>query len=550
MARLDRLGAAKEIAQWGSVLGREFGYEMIEAVTPTDAVDVQAGLAQLVSAGLLYQRGRASQATYLFKHALIQDAAYASLPRSTRQQAHGQIAQLLEARFPEVVATQPELLAHHYTEAGLSELAIGHWQRAGQRASDRSAHQEAMRHLTTGLRLLRSLPETLTRHQQELSLQTALGAASLIVKGHAAPEVEAAYTRARSLCQQLGDIEDVFPVLFGLWRFYESRPDSALTRQLGEDLLALAERRDEAPLYVLAHYALGATCWHLGEFRLAHRHLQESIARYTPAQHRSPMFRAGQDPSIACHTFAACTLWLLGYPDQALARAHDVLRMATELAHPFSNACARLFVAMVCQFRRDVQDVYEHAEAAVTISSEQGFLLWLTMSTILRAWALTARGQSEAGLRQMCQGLTDYRASGAQLFVTYYLTLLAESYGALDQVDEGLANLKDGLETMEHTSRRWWQAEVYRRQGELLLHQATPDRLQAESCFHQALRIARQQHAKSLELRAATSLAKWWQSQDKRQEAYDLLAPIYSWFTEGFDTADLQEANSLLRDLE
>ena len=549
MARLDSLPTVKEVAQLGSVLGREFDYEMIQALSAIDESILQAGLGQLVSHELLYQRGRIPRAKFIFRHALIRDAAYQSMLRRTRQLYHKQVAQLLETWFPDVVELQPELVAHHYTEAGFTEQAISYWQRAGERASERSAYQEAISHLTTGLSLLQTLPETLERHQLELQLQTELGAASQSVKGYAAPEVEDAFTRARLLCQQLGDTQDVFPVLFGLWRFYNTQSDFPPARQLGEELLRLAEREDRSPLYVMAHYAVGTTDLFMGELPSAHFHLEESIAHYTPAQRCSPMFRAGQDPGVTCLILSALTLWLRGYPDQALSRVNKTLSLATELAHPYTCAYALNFASMVCQFRREVKDVYNHVSAAVTLSTEQGFSFLLAQSTCIRAWVLTALGRREEGLVPIRQSLTEWCAAGAELFVPYFLTLLAEGYGNLNQVDEGLDALNEALEVIERTDEHWRKAEVYRLQGELLLHQVTPNVVQAESCFQQALDVSRHQQAKSLELRASTSLAKLWQSQGKVAEAYDLLAPTYNWFTEGFDTADLIDAKTLLDEL-
>ncbi len=399
MARLDRLPSVREVAQLGAVLGREFAYEMLQALCAVEETTLKEGLRQLVDSELLYHRGRPPKATYTFRHALIRDTAYQSLLRRTRQLYHKQVAQLLEARFPEVVETQPELVAYHYTKAGLTDQAIDYWQRAGQRASERSAYQEAISHLTDGITLLQTLPETLTRHQRELPLQTALGAASLMVKGHTAPEVKAAYMRARVLCQQLGETQDALPVLFGLWRFFVMRADFAMARQLGEDLLGLAERIEELPLHVFPHYAVGFTCFCLGELFPARGHLEEGIAHYDPDKRHSPVFWSGQDPGVACRGYAALTLWLLGYPDQALAQAHDGLALATKLAHPFSNAFALAFVSMVERFRQDRQDVYDHAEAAVALSTEQGFPSWLALGTFFRGLGLdehgAARGRDE-----------------------------------------------------------------------------------------------------------------------------------------------------------
>ena len=345
MARLDQLNRAKEVAQLGAVLGREFAYELLQAIAPQDEDTLQAGLAQLVGAELLYQRGRPPRARYLFKHALIQDAAYASLLKSTRQQVHQQVAQVLEARFPALVETQPELVAQHYTAAGCAEQAVVYWQRAGQHASDRSAYLEAISHFTTGIELLKTLPETPEHTQHALTMHIALGAALQMTKGLAAPEVEHAYTQARALCQQVGETPELVPVLFGLWRFYLTRPQLHTARELGDTLLRLAQQAHDPALAVLAHYALGVTWFWLGALPAARQHLEEGIARYTPDQRRAPVFRMGQDPGVACRAYAALTLWLLGYPEQALARLHEALALAHELSHPYSLAWARCWAA-------------------------------------------------------------------------------------------------------------------------------------------------------------------------------------------------------------
>src|SRR5262245_1569114 len=318
MARLDQLNRAKEVAQLGAVLGREFTYELLAAIAPQDDTALQEGLAQLVAAELLYQRGRPPRARYIFKHALIQDAAYASLLKSTRQHVHQQIAEVLEARFPASVETQPELVAQHYTAAGCAEQAVVYWQRAGQQASDRLAHLEAVSHLTTGIERLTSLPETPERTQQALALHIALGAALQVTKGTAAPEVEHAYTHAHALCQQAGETPELVPVLYGLWRFYVVRSQLHTAHELGETLLRLAQHANDPALAVIAHNALGVTWFNLGILPTARTRLEEGIALYTPDQRRAPVFRMGQDPGVACRSFAAMTLWLLGYPEQAL----------------------------------------------------------------------------------------------------------------------------------------------------------------------------------------------------------------------------------------
>jgi predicted ATPase/class 3 adenylate cyclase len=549
MARLDRLATVKSLAQLGAALGREFSYELLQAISPWDEDTLRHGLHQLVAAEFLYQQGLPPHATYRFKHALIQDAAYQSLLRSTRQQYHQQIAQVLEARFPGLVETHPELVAQHYTAAGCAEQAVRYWQQAGQHASDRSANVEAISHFSAGIELLKSLPETLTHTQHAVTLHIALGAALQIAKGHAAPEVEHAYTQAHALCQRIGETPELVPVLFGLWRFYNTRAQLYKARELGETLLRLAQRAHDPGLSVVAHYALGLTSFWLGALPTARLHLEEGIARYTPDQRRAPAFRMGQDPGVACRIYAACTLWLLGYPEQARARVHEALALAHELSHPFSLAFARCFAAFVSQFRRDVPAVHAHAEATVALSTEQGFTQWAVQGTILRRWELAMQGQGEEEIAQVRQGIAAYRATGAAVFVPYFYTWLADVSAHLGHVEEGLQALAGAHTLVEQQEERWWEAEVARLRGVLLLRQKGTPQAEAEACFQQALDVARHQEAKALELRAATNLSRLWQQQGRWADAHELLAPIYGWFTEGFDTADLQEAKALLETL-
>jgi predicted ATPase len=549
LARLDRLAAAKVVAQLGATIGRTFAYDVVQAVAPLDATTLQGALAQLVEAGVVAQRGLPPQATYTFKHALIQDAAYQSLLKSTRQQYHQRIARVLEGQFPETADTQPELLAHHYTEAGLTAPAVGYWQRAGQQASDRSANLEAISHLTIGIELLTTLPETPERTQQALTLHIALGAALQMAKGHGAPEVEHAYTQARALCQQVGETPELVPALFGLWRFYVVQPQLHTARELGEMLLRLAQRTDDPTLAVIAHCALGSTWLWLGALPVARYHLEEGSARYTPDQRRAPVFRMGQDLGVGCRTYAAWTLWLLGYPDQALTRVHDALELAHALSHPFSLAYARCLAAFISQFRRDVPAVHEQAEATVALATEQGFPQWAALGTILRGWALAMQGQGEERMAQVRQGIAAWRATGAVVHIPYFCTVLADVCDHLGHTADGLQVLAEAHTLVEQHEERYWEAEVSRLRGILLLRQAGTSQVEAETWLQRALDVARRQQAKALELRAATSLSHLWQQQGKRAAAHDLLAPIYGWFTEGFDTADLQEAKALLKAL-
>jgi predicted ATPase len=549
MARLDRLGAVKGLAQLGATLGREFSYALLQAVSPWDEETLRRGLHQLVEAEFLYQRGLLPQATYLFKHVLIQEAAYQSLLKITRQQYHQRIAQAVEARFPELCATQPALVAQHYTEAGLTEQAIPYWQRAGQQALQRSANPEAIQHLTTGLALLATLPETPARAQQELDLELALGPALMATKGYAAPDVEQTYARARALCAKIGDTPQRFPTLRGLWGFYHNRGELPTARELGEQFYRLVQC-EAAPTHLLeAHAALGNTLFFLGEYAAARTHLEQGIALTDPAAERAQALRHGLAPGVVCLAVAARTLWCLGYPAQAIRRGQEALALAQALTHPASLAAARHWAAWLHLYRREVAGVQAQANALLTLATARGFALQVGFGTCWQGWALAIQGQSEAGLTLLRQGMAATLATGQELSRPYQLVLLAEAVGHAGQVEEGLRLLAEAMTVLEARGQGDLLAEAYRLQGALLLRQAVPDAAQAEACFHQALAIAHRQQAKSWELRAAMSLSRLWQYQGKWEEALELLAPIYGWFTEGFDTADLQEAKALLEEL-
>ena len=549
MARLDRLAAGKDVAQLGSVLGREFVYEILRAVAPLDEATLQQALARLVEAELLYQRGLPPQVTYVFKHALIQDAAYHSLLKSTRQQVHQRIAQVLAERFPATMETQPELVAHHYTEAGLIEHAMPYWQRAGQRSIERSAYVEAINHLTTGLECLKVLPETPERIAHELTLLMALGRALIATKGYAASEVGATYTRARALCQRGVQSPQLFPVLFGLWQFYVLQGELQLARELGEQLLTLAQHLRD-PAYVLeAHRSLAFTLFSLGEMAAAREQAEQGVALYDPHKHHAHVFTYGQDPGTSCLAYAALALWHLGYPEQALQRCHEMLELAHELSHPFSLAHALYFASLLHQHRREVDKARECAEAAIALATEHGFALYVIRGTLQRSWALTEQGQLAEGIDLMRQSLTAYRGTGAGLVLPYFLARLAEACGKGDRIEAGLHVLDEALTLVDKHGECWWEAELHRLKGVLRLQQAVPNAKQAEGCLEQALAIASRHRAKSLELRAAMSLSRLWQRQGKRDDARHVLAEVYGWFTEGFDTADLQEASALLQAL-
>jgi class 3 adenylate cyclase/predicted ATPase len=546
MARLDRLGTGKLVAQLGATIGRRFSYELLQAVSPVDEATLQQGLGRLVEAELLYQSGLPPQATYLFKHALIQEAAHQSLLRHTRQQYHQQIAQALAERFPETVETQPELLAHYYTEAGLAAQAAPYWQRAGQRAIERSANIEAISHLTKGLEVLKTLPETPERHQQELTLQLSLGAALSMLKGFTAPETEQAYSSARQLCQQVGDTPQRFAALAGLLRFYRSRTELKTAQELGEQLLKLAQSM-QAPAFLLEAYCeQGTNLWHAGEFASALTHLEQGITYYDPQKHHSRISSYSHaDAELLCFSSAGRSAWFLGYPDQALRRNQEALRLARQLSQPYKLASALCFAASLHVLRREAQLVHELAEATIVLSREHGFIRWLGGGLIRRGWALAALGSAEEGIEQIRQGIATWREMGTKQAEVQHLTMLAEAYKTGGQIEAGLRVLAEALAIMHNSEERCYEAEVYRLRGELLLEEGK--RFEAvEESFLQALDVARQQGAKCLELRAVMSLCRLWQKRGRRAEAHQMLTELYRWFTEGFDTPDLQEAKALL----
>ena len=551
MARLDRHPVVKEVAQLGAVLGREFAYERLKALTPLEDSTLQERLTQLVDAELLYQRGRPPRAKYIFKHALIQDVAYTSLLKSTRQRYHQQIAELFERQFSDIVETQPELLAHHYTEAGLNEQAIGYWQQAGQRAWQRSANAEAVNHLRRGLALAETLSETPERVQLELALQATLGPVLMQIQGWAAAETGAVYTRAAKLSQHLEETAQRFPILYGMWGFHvvrADRQDYQTAHRLAKQLLHLAEREQDTALPVEAHFALGLTLYYLGEVAAARRYLEQSVAQYDTQQHSALAFTYGHDPAMSSLVFEGLALWYLGYPEQALRQSQAGLSLAQGLTHPFSLAYASIFTANVHQLRRDWDAIRERAEAGIALATDQGFPFWLAMGTILQGWIFAEHEQATAGIAQMQQGIAAIRETGTEAFQSYFLGLLADGYRIAGQTEDGLAAIAEALAFVDQHEEGFFEAELYRLKGELILQQSQ-DIEEAESCFQQAIDIARQQQAKSWELRAATSLARLWQQQGKTIEARDFLASVYDWFTEGFDTADLKDAKALLEKL-
>jgi class 3 adenylate cyclase/predicted ATPase len=528
MARLDRLVTAKGVAQYAAVIGRQFAYDLLSMVSQLDDTTLQRELGRLVEAEIVYQRGVPPKTTYTFKHALIQDAAYQSLLKSTRQQYHQRIAHILEWQFPAMVEHQPELPAHHCTEAGLIEQAGRYWQRAGENAIQRSAHVEAIAHLRQGLKLLQTLPETPQRLQREVDMLIALGESLNASKGQAAREVGETYTRARQLCQHLENPHQLFPVLSGLWIYHIGRAEYQTAHALGEQLLTLAQQVRDAVLLVAAHRSLGATLFWLGAVAAAHTHFVQGTSLYD---------------------VGALVLWCLGYPDQALARSQETVTLAQQMARPHSLVFALRSAAVFHQLRLEVHCTQERAEAAISLAKEQGFPQWMAFGSILRGWALAHQGQVKEGIEQIHRGLVAYRATGAEAMRPYFLALLAEAYGTTGEPEAGLTVLTEALALVDTTGERLYEAEIHRLRGELLLQQNSANQAEAEACFQHALTIAHDQGAKAWELRSVTSLARLWQQQGKCNEARQLLGDVYGWFTEGFDTADLKDAKALLDEL-
>ena len=547
MARLDRLAAVKGLAQLGATLGREFSYPLLQAVSPWPDDIVREGLEQLVGAEFLYEQGRPPQATYRFKHALIQEAAYQSLLKSTRQQHHQRIADTLESRFPEIVETRPELLAHHYTEAGLAAQAILYWQTAGRRALQRAANREAASHAARGLELLSTLPETPELAKHELSLQLTLGGASGFVTGP--QSVEHVYARACELARQVGSTLELFPALSGLAHSEMVLGHMHEARALSEEFLELARRQDDPLILAVGHSMLAYTAWWQGDFIDVRNHSRHSLALYAPQQHRAGVVPYDQDHGIVSGYLTALSNWMLGYPTQAVQAMENTLAHARELDNPNSVGISLLFFAQLSQLRREPEPATTRAEEALAVAAEHGLPALELWCLLPRGWAAAYRGDVRAGIADICESMDRRRSIGMGAVWPWFFALLAEAQGLAGQVDDGLSSLEEALGWVERNDERLYEAEVHRLKGELLLTRDTPDAPQAEGCFQQALTVSRKQHAKSWELRAAMSMGRLWQRQGRLAEARELLAPVYDWFTEGFDTADLQEAKALLAKL-
>ncbi|MGI8551532.1 MAG: ATP-binding protein, partial [Dehalococcoidia bacterium] len=546
MARLDRLSGVKEVAQLGAVLGREFDYEILHAVSRLDEGALQQSLVQLVEAGLIYQRGLPPAASYVFKHALIQDAAYQSLLRSRRQEYHRQIARVLEERFPEAVETQPELLAHHYTEAGLIEEAVGWWQRAGERAVARSANAEAVAHPERGLALISALPESTDRDRRELGLRVVLAACLMALKGFTAPEIAAIHARARVLCERLDDTPILVWVLCGMFSYETVSGRLRVARSPAEQCLQSALASADPHLAVAGHLPLGASQHYMGEQAAACAQFKRVLALFDPARDASYMVTIGFDLGVLAGLFLAFVWWLRGYPDQAVATRDQAVARGRELNHAYSFGYALYSDARLSGLRGEWQRAEEIAEECIAFSSTNNLPSWVAYGRLIRGWSLTERGRREEGIEQMRAAMGHWHSLGSALHIPDFSSLLAGALLRAGQMAEARELLEQALRVIETSGETMDEAELYRLRGEVLL---ATDLSAAEGDFLKAIDIARAQEVKSLELRASTSLARLWQGQGKRKEAQMMLAAIYGWFTEGFGTADLLDAKALLETL-
>jgi class 3 adenylate cyclase/predicted ATPase len=551
LARLDRLAPVKEVAQIGAAIGREFSHALLAAVASQPEPELQTALDQLVAAELVFRRGTLPEASYTFKHALVQEAAYGTLLKSRRQHIHARIVGALKERFPQTAAAQPEILARHLTEAGEIERAIPYWREAGQHAAERSAFKEATAHIEEGLALVTRLADSTERDRQELGLRLALGSVLTAMKGPAAAEVGQAYARARELCHDAGAHAELFTATWNLWHFYAHGPGSQMekARRLADELLTIAEQRSDPEFLLQAHHAAWTTSLRMPNMLAACRdHAEQGLALYDPQQHRTHRFiYGGHDPGVCCRNVGAWTLWLLGYPDQAIGRAMDAVNLAQNLAHPLSTILAQSFLCFLHYCRREQDLTRERAGTVMAVCAEHEIApQYLTAGRILQGWVLAVQENANEGLAEVRQGLIGFRSTGMTLHCVFLLAILAEVCGGAGELDQGLEAVAEAFQMAEETGDQLWVAEIHRLKGDLLLAQSVEHWPQAEACYARALEVARAQGAKSLELRAAMSLVRLWRDQGKRAEAHDLLAPVYGWFTEGFETADLKDAKALL----
>jgi len=543
MARLDRLAPVKEIGQIGAVIGREFSYSLMREVVGRDEPSLKDALVKLEQAELIFRRGEPPEAIYSFKHALVRDAAYESLLKSRRQQLHGQIARKLEEKFPDVVVSQPEIVAHHFAEANLIQPAVAYWLKAGNLALSRSANA-AVAHLEQGLKLTPRIDDPMLRNKFELLLQTSLGNSLRAIKGWSSDSVKNAYTRALQLCRESGLDEHTFPAVFGLWTWNFLRAALREAQTLAEHLLNTAENVGDSVYKVLAHEALGFTLFAQGKFAAAHTELERSTSLCDDSKAAAYLDLSAQDPRVHVRLYDALALWFLGFPDQALRLCTDARRYADASRHPFSEAMAQTISLRIHQLRGETAVVANQANAAIALCEEHEFVHYLAMARILRGWARAQQGEFEKGIAEIQEGLEKERATGALLFESYSLGLLADACIKNKRYGQALEFLRHVRLDKEHTER-FYAAEIYRLLGEPYLR-SNQNLDQAEQYFSKGLRLAREQNAKCFELRLCLSMCDLYDLRQNSNTYRSQLGETYGSFTEGYDTSDLVKAKASL----
>jgi predicted ATPase len=553
MARLDRLGPAKEVAQIGAAIGREFSHALLAVVVRKPEAELASALDRLIAAGLLFRQGVPPYATYLFKHALVQDAAYDTLLRERRRALHARIAETLEGQFAEIAESQPELLARHFTEAGLIDKAARLWGKAGQRSLERSALVEAVEQLTRALAQIATLPAMAALRGEEIKLQVALISPLLHVKGRAAPETKAAVERAHFLIQRaeaLGEPPEhpmlLFLVLYGFWIATLNAFNGDDLHKVAVQFLALAEKQGATVPLMVGHRIMGSTLASMGDFAGALAHYDQSLALYHPAEHRPLAARFGHDARVTALYWRAVTLWVLGYPDKAAADTDNALKDAREIGQAATLMRALRFASIPHVFCGNYTTANALLDDLLVLADEKGALFWKAFGMCS---LLALIGKAPDSVEMLTSGISAWRSTGATLWMPFYLSCLARACAELGQLDDAWRSIGDAMTTVETTKESWCEAEANRMAGEVALKSPVPDAAKAEAYFERALAVARQQQAKSWELRAAMSMARLWGDQGKRDEARDLLAPVYGWFTEGFGTLDLKQAKTLLEEL-
>jgi class 3 adenylate cyclase/predicted ATPase len=547
LARLDRLPSIRLVAQIGAAIGREFSFALVRAVSRLSESELEAALARLVASELVFQRGTPPDAVYSFKHALVQDAAHSSLLRSTRQQLHAQIAEALETLSPELVESEPELFAQHYAEARLAEKSVLYWSKAGHRSAARSAMAEAAAQLRKGLDQLALLPDTPERQRQKLEFWTALGAVLNAAKGAAAPETGRAYTSARELWERLGSPSEFFGVPYAQSRHHSTRGEFEWAMVLDEDLLRLSFERNDCAGLVLGHLASGRNLLMVGRLALSRSHLEEALALYDATSHRALVRQAGLHPHVSARCSLGLAQFLLGFPDQAFEQINAAVAEARRLVHPPSLAASLAVGGILLSLLGDHAVLDEWVVQLVALATEQGFPHWRAQGKIYHGRVKVNNGDVADGISLLRSGQDSFRATGAKLLLPHYIGLLATACEIAEQTEEAVALLDDALQIVEWTGERWLEADLHRLKGQMLLRQGRSEA--AEELYYKALDIAREQEAKLWELRAVVSLARLWRGQGRRVEGRDLLAPVYRWFTEGFEIQDLKEAKALVDEL-